>query len=61
MLKEQLDIWNSQAQLRIDECTKRIRTDVGKKLLEQILSTKFDDRWWDIARDTGVKKDWKTK
>lgn len=58
MLKEQLDTGNTHAQLRINECVGRIRTDAGKQLLEQILSTKFDNRWRIIAKDTASKKDW---
>lgn len=46
-LKEQLDTGNIKANEWIDAVVKRIKTDVGKKLAEQIIKTSSDEWWFD--------------
>ena len=59
MLKEQHDLWNPSAQKWMYKYLKRMRTEAWNKLLQEIITTKYDQRRWDEAIGTLEKKDLK--
>ncbi len=44
-LKEQVDIGNTRARDWLDSAMKRLRTDIAKKIADEILNT-TSDKWW---------------
>ncbi|GIW61297.1 MAG: phosphohydrolase [Patescibacteria group bacterium] len=63
-LKEHVDIGNTRAKTWIPSSIKRLKTDVAKKLAEEILATESDewwfsnkeDDWWVNRNSKAVKK-----
>ncbi len=51
MLKEQLDLGNPHAQDWIDTALLRLRTDVGKMLAQEVLTTRWDEWWFNDKND----------
>jgi putative hydrolase of HD superfamily len=51
-LKEQMDIGNTRAATWIPSAVKRLKTESGRKLSEQILHTNSDDWWYEDKDDT---------
>ena len=49
-LKEQLDIGNNRAGMKIPSALKRLQTDVAKQLAEKIVTTD-SDHWWFSDKD----------
>ncbi len=50
-LKEQLDLGNSQAEEWLSFALKRLLTESGKRLAEEIMTTKRDSWWFDKKTD----------
>jgi 5'-deoxynucleotidase YfbR-like HD superfamily hydrolase len=51
MLKEQRDLGNPHAQDWIDTALLRLKTDAGKELAQEILSTRWDEWWFNDKSD----------
>jgi len=56
-LKQELDVGNPQAGEWIKDVTPRLKTDLGKKLCDDILATRYDNRRWFDKTD----KRWSTR
>lgn len=50
-LKEQSDTGNTRAMTWIIPAVKRLKTDIGKKVADAILSTESDDWWYEDKED----------
>lgn len=55
-VKEQEDLGNPQATIRLENAIKRVKTEVGKKLVDEILQTKSHDWRLQVAVNVWNKK-----